>query len=186
MGAAPAAGLPATRLAGGRLRVHRAVCAAIALAATVGLASLPLPWHEVRDRGVGGALVCTMMPDCDPAVLSGASGPATTDTGLAHGGAVLAALLAALAAVALVAASRPRFWLGIASGGLLLGLLGAAFVVGFDLAHMLESVRVLPAARVFDASSLALLALVPAHAVLQPVLYLGQRRAASEAGGRGA
>ena len=174
--------LSAVRLTGRRRRIHDVLHALAAACALLALVTVFLPWHEVRNSDLGSALGCAFMPDCHPGPAPTPaqirqSPPDAVHSGMDHGGAGLAGLLALLVAIEVASLLRPRFWFGLASGAA--GLVGLVLLAysAFDLSHLFDHVTRLAGERVHDSALGGFAVLALAQVVAHPILYRGARRA---------
>lgn len=121
---------------GWRLTYHRVLQWAGAALAVLAIAAILLPWHEVRDSGLGEGLGCAFLPDCHltptPREVRLAGPPDAVHSGLAHGGVFLIGLLLLLLAARAISLRHPRSWLSA-----LVGLHTLAVVVAFMMATLL-------------------------------------------------
>ncbi|HEU5055536.1 MAG TPA: hypothetical protein VFU21_03400 [Kofleriaceae bacterium] len=124
------------RPTGWRRTYHRALQWIGAAVAALAIVATLLPWHEVRDSGLGDALGCAFLPDCHVTPTSRearmAAPPDAVHSGLDHGGVFLIGLLVLLVAARAASLRWPRPWLAA-----LVGIHTLAIVVGFLTATLL-------------------------------------------------
>lgn len=178
-------------LDGPRLYAHR-ILQAVTLVLTVVIGvTYFMDWHEVielEETGIGMmGLACAFQPDCDPSFFDRPisrpvpTGNVERDTGFDHSGPVVLLLLWLIAAFAVISGNRSRWPVGMVLAALSLGVCFAMLVALFNLDHLFEKVRTLPAETVFSVALMALCLVVLVNLVAQPILYITARRAKQKA-----
>ncbi len=170
-----AAGIDRARI--GKLRLSHLVVGGIAgICVAAAEVSYPLPWHEVREGGLGHAIGCLgVHGDCPDFI----PGPATRDSGMDHGGPLPLLLLSGALALVVTALLRPRALAGLmcATGALVVTTAALAIgVLSNFLAHMFDNNRSLVPEAVFFLSLALASLLAIALVVLQAVQYARARR----------
>jgi H+/Cl- antiporter ClcA len=168
------------RLTGRRQLAQRWLLAVMLGLAVIGLISYLLPAHEVYDTGALDGLGCAFIPDCDPSVLiddnPGQGEPDVVDSIYDHGGPIPIVLFAVIAGLAVLYLERPRLGCGVAAFLGSLATLAGVLLLEFNLDHMFDHVRQLPASYLHGGALVGLVGLASLGTVVTVVLHLRERR----------
>ncbi|WP_428266403.1 hypothetical protein [Haliangium sp.] len=165
-------------LDGSHLTVIRGLSGLIVVLAVVAGVSYFGNWHAMPARGsdVGAGLACAFMPDCHPSPARSArgalTGPLTYDTGYDHSGLKVPMLLMALVMVSLGIWRGMHRLVGVGRAAAMLFLCAGLFVGSFDLKHMLERTRELPASWIFGLACVSITVVAFIGLIVQVALYV--------------